>query len=508
MTSLPQEMQDLLARCLDNGAASDWQKLYQQLAAANGDAGLLDAYAETCALHHDLRCLLAPAAGDAAFLKGIESTLDDQRKNSGRFVLEVAARTGEQFKQRKRAASARIAWATAGVAALVLLAAGFFFLQSPSGSGALGRIVRDGNVVQLSRGGVERPARAGESLFADDVLRTGAGSESVEIELTEKATLTASPNTNVVLRKTQPYAVELKEGKLVVSVGPHPKDHPFVIRTPHADAEVLGTRFSLEVDTERTRLDVFESKVRLRSVADSHNAVVDAGFSAEARPWSPIVALPTKDVPLVATFQQGKDGYAGARDAVITTQNAEFTDGNGATQFDAGQYLICNFKDYQMRVLMRFEGLSLPPHARVESAQLEMKWENWDTARSLRGAYLNVDWNPKAREMSGLGWLHRDNGADWAKPGADDDKKDRVPGLSMAIPTPGNDYVTRTRFSLDASQVQRWIDTPASNHGIILWVAQLGDHTRVFAAHANEQKNRPTLVIRYTIRDAAPVSNH
>jgi len=502
MTTLPQDLQELLARCLDGGSAGDWQSLHERLAAVRDDSAILDAYAETCALHHDLRCVLAPGASSEAFLRGVESKLNDQRKDSGRFVLEVAARTREQFKKRDRTVRNRsFVWAGWGAAATVLLAAGIYFLQGSASNRSIGRIVRVGSAAQLARGGAEHSVSTGEILFADDILRTGSGAEGSEIELDEKATFQVSADTIVVFRKAS-YALELKQGKLDISVGPQPKDHPFIVRTPHADAEVLGTHFALEVDADRTRLSVFESRVRLKSVWDGgSNTVVQAGYSAEARPGTPIVAIPLKDVPLVAVFQQGKKGYAGACDLVITTQNSEFTYNNGATQFDADQYLICNFKEYQMRMLMRFEDLMLPAGAKVVSAELDMKWENWDTGQSLQGSYLNVAWNPKARELNGLGWIHRDVGADWAMPGASDDKKDRVSGISIPLPTPGNAYVTATRISLDPAQVQRWVNAPASNFGVLFSISKRGDHIRAFASHAAEQNNRPALVIRYTLPD-------
>jgi hypothetical protein len=282
-------------------------------------------------------------------------------------------------------------------------------------------------------------------------------------------------------------------------VGTHPKNRPFIIHTPHADAEVLGTKFSLDVDAERTRLDVFESRVRLRMAGEKDGVVVDAGFGAEARPGTAIVASRTNADGNVAVFQDGRDGYAGTRSVAITTQVAEFTNNNGKTQFDDDFLLVCNFKDYQKRVLLRFDGLSLPPMAKVESAELDLKFENWETGGSLAAAYMNVSWNPMAREMDGLGWLHRDAGVDWAAPGAGDEKKDRIPGVSIAIPKVGDGYEVASTIPLDKTQVQRWIDAPATNHGVIFYMTQRGDQTRLFVERAPEQRRRPALVIHYSL---------
>src|SRR4029077_15427035 len=45
----------------------------------------------------------------------------------------------------------------------------------------------------------------------------------------------------------------------------------------------------------------------------------------------------TNGLPGTATFQQGVNGYAGTTDVSITTQNAQYTGGNGLTSFTSTQ---------------------------------------------------------------------------------------------------------------------------------------------------------------------------
>ncbi len=506
MKTLPPDLQELLARCLDSGAAADWQELHSKLADERVHPDLLEAYAETCALHHDLRCILNGGANDDAFLRGVESALDGDRKNSGRFVLDVTSRAHEgllkQAKTQRRPNLLRIAAVAA--AAIVLLVAGAYMLRGPAQSAVIGRLVHATPDLKLTRGSTVRAAAAGESLLADDLLQNGTSGDVAEVELDERATLKLATGARAGFPANKAYSVELTQGLLSASVGPHAKDHPFVVHTPNADAEVLGTRFSLDVTAAGTRLNVYESRVRLRRDADPTGIVVEAGFAAEARPGTQLVAVPIP-VDLAATFQNGRDGYSGTREANITTQNAEFTNGNGKTQFEGDDQLLCNFKEYECRFLIRFEGLSLPANAKVESAQLEIDLENWSATNSLQGAYLNVPWNLKAREMDGLGWLHRDDGVDWSAPGAGDANKDRIPGAAPKIPTLGEANEVRIRIPLDASIVQRWIETPASNSGVIFWLAHRGDQLRFHTTDAPEQNRRPSLVIHYSVPAGTPV---
>jgi hypothetical protein len=61
-------------------------------------------------------------------------------------------------------------------------------------------------------------------------------------------------------------AALLVRGRLRANVAPQPPGSPAVITTPHAEATVLGTRFTLAVEARATRLDVQEGKLRLRKL--------------------------------------------------------------------------------------------------------------------------------------------------------------------------------------------------------------------------------------------------
>jgi hypothetical protein len=65
-----------------------------------------------------------------------------------------------------------------------------------------------------------------------------------------------------------------------------------VIATPQAEARVVGTRFSLSVTTNGTRLEVTEGKVRFTRASDGSAVKVTAGNYAVAAPNYKLLAQP------------------------------------------------------------------------------------------------------------------------------------------------------------------------------------------------------------------------
>jgi ferric-dicitrate binding protein FerR (iron transport regulator) len=76
--------------------------------------------------------------------------------------------------------------------------------------------------------------------------------------------------------------IRLDRGVLACEVATQPAGRPMRLATPHAEAEVVGTRFVLSVDQDRTRLEVTEGVVRLTRRADSQTTLVAEGQFAEA----------------------------------------------------------------------------------------------------------------------------------------------------------------------------------------------------------------------------------
>jgi hypothetical protein len=85
---------------------------------------------------------------------------------------------------------------------------------------------------------------------------------------------------------------ELRQGTIQAQVARQRPLRPLFVRTPNAEARVVGTKFTLTATTNTTRLDVSEGKVRLTRSADGalvdvskdHYAIVAAGVELAALP--------------------------------------------------------------------------------------------------------------------------------------------------------------------------------------------------------------------------------
>ncbi len=137
-------------------------------------------------------------------------------------------------------------------------------------------------VVTHSSGSVNRDEGA---LRPGESVSTGAESQAeltypdgTVIELAAETTLRiAAGSWNDRSKK-----LELVTGRIVAEVMPQAPDHPMVLSSEGADAEVVGTKLSLEHDENGTRLEVTEGAVRFIPSAGGAALLVQAGLFAEA----------------------------------------------------------------------------------------------------------------------------------------------------------------------------------------------------------------------------------
>lgn len=96
-----------------------------------------------------------------------------------------------------------------------------------------------------------------------------------------------------------PKTLRLSSGTLAAEVVR--QSQPMLIRTPHAEARVLGTSFKLTVEADATRLEVATGKVRLTRLADGKFLDVLGGRSA----LSSEIGLKPRPTLLSETFDGG-----------------------------------------------------------------------------------------------------------------------------------------------------------------------------------------------------------
>ena len=147
--------------------------------------------------------------------------------------------------------------------------------------------------VSVERGTEFVPGANGIRLQATDVLRVGTNASATVTFGPEKTRLELFADTELkVTSWSDGKQFTLRSGKLEASIAHQRPFEPMLIRTPQAEVRVLGTKFTLTVTTNATRLDVAEGTVRLRRASDGTRVDVPADHYAIAAANVKLAALP------------------------------------------------------------------------------------------------------------------------------------------------------------------------------------------------------------------------
>jgi len=184
----------------------------------------------------------------------------------------------------------RVLWAAAAGLALLGGVAGLWLLQADAGP-VITRVA--GAKVRVERAGKILTAKEGLGIRTGDTIDTGSmgeltiryGGERTQLQLRHNVLLT-------IARLVHGKRFELNRGNVEAIVAPQPEKEPMVWVTPQAEATVLGTALSLEVDETGTRLEVTEGKVRFSNTLLQSSVVVPAGHEAFAGPGRELSATP------------------------------------------------------------------------------------------------------------------------------------------------------------------------------------------------------------------------
>src|SRR6185295_12289583 len=95
-------------------------------------------------------------------------------------------------------------------------------------------------------------------------------------------TLTLAGDSEAAFGGKRGTEISLRRGSITVEAAPQPRTQPMVLRTPTAEAEVVGTCFTISAQTGQTMVTVGSGKVRLRRLVDGASADVAEGRMAVA----------------------------------------------------------------------------------------------------------------------------------------------------------------------------------------------------------------------------------
>ena len=154
-------------------------------------------------------------------------------------------------------------------------------------TGALARVEKVVGAAYVLDHATKTPARPGMSVERGRGLLTVGPESRLDIAFLDSSTMHLEGDTALLQLSDGATTARGKEaflarGRLTADVAPQPAGRPLLVSTPHSEATVLGTRFTLRVDALSTRLDVERGRVQLVKLAGGAPAVVGAAEFAVA----------------------------------------------------------------------------------------------------------------------------------------------------------------------------------------------------------------------------------
>jgi hypothetical protein len=192
------------------------------------------------------------------------------------------------------------------------------------------------------------------------------------------------------------------------------------------------------------------------------------------------------------SFQDGVHptaAYAGTRDAYVSEGDPDGAFGAAAALFADGDDLPGTGLD--LAALLRWELSAIPPGSVIEAVELTLQVTDHSPASyavyELRAPWVEaeVSWNEAAA------------GSPWEVPGAQgpQDRASEVLGLVSAAQS-GSYSVSLNGAGVAA--VQRWVDDPASNHGLIIAATDVNDGVDFVSRESAAVSERPKLTLTYS----------
>jgi len=127
--------------------------------------------------------------------------------------------------------------------------------------------------------------KEGQSLLEGQGIEVGAGESSASLRLADGSRLELAAESRLDrITNGDGKRIALDLGVLTADIRKQAPGQPLIILTPQAEARVLGTRFTLTVKGDSTRLEVLEGRVRLTRLSDGSSTDVGAGSFAVAAP--------------------------------------------------------------------------------------------------------------------------------------------------------------------------------------------------------------------------------
>ena len=177
--------------------------------------------------------------------------------------------------------SVRITHRLALAASIALLGASLWFWNGRREAPVLTLIDSSGSIAWSHGGEIRQSVAEGDELRVG-TFETIGETATAQLAFADGTLITLSGESELSYSDDGQKRLLLRKGSLSAQVKPQPKGRPMLIRTPSAEAEVLGTVFNLSARPDDTLLKVDEGLVKLHRLADGSSIDVPAKSSALA----------------------------------------------------------------------------------------------------------------------------------------------------------------------------------------------------------------------------------
>lgn len=225
-------------------------------------------------------------------------------------ALDVLSETTASVR-RKQAFNVR--WIALAVAALFAVGSWALYENWPDHSRhpVLRRVIGSVTIESASSSAL---AEIGHRLVPGQRLQTGDDDAQAVLEYDDGTRVVVCFESGVAVPEpASGVHLQLLSGTMEVDAAPQKPGNPLIFATDHARYVVLGTRFRLYRETEASRLELGEGKVRLERQVDGKTVDVSAGFvavaTAEDTPLD-VQPLPAAQGELLATLPKAGQAVA------------------------------------------------------------------------------------------------------------------------------------------------------------------------------------------------------
>lgn len=229
------------------------------------------------------------SALNAAELAALNQRLRDDAglREQLREIAEQAVAMGDFARSGKalevaqpRAKAVRFSW-LALAASIALLATSAWLWLGSRELPVLTLVDASGSIAWSSDGEWRTEVSIGDQLAAGTIEAVGE-TASAQLRFIDGTLISLTGESELSFSADGQKRLVLRRGSLSAQVRPQPKGRPMLVRTPTAEAEVVGTVFNLATRADDTLLKVDEGMVKLKRLADGSAIEVPAKSSAVA----------------------------------------------------------------------------------------------------------------------------------------------------------------------------------------------------------------------------------